>query len=751
MARMEGMETAERWLAAGETVEVVGVLTALRRRRWLVAAVVLLGTVAGALFGWLRPPKYTAEAQLVVDPRPEDVLRLPEGGLPGLEVRGNAVPTQMRLLLSPALHARVMADLGLFDDPDFNPFARLAEGEVPRAPREGLARLLSFVPESWLVSLGLAAERRPLREDEVARLAREIALGRFRAGLEVLGDNSSVITVAYTDTDPERAARIVNRLVELFVDQQLKAKLLSTTRVSSWIEERLAELRAEVERAEAAVAAFRREHDLLTPGGEGPTLSDQELADLNRELIRSRAELAEKRSRLALIRRLQRGGSDLDSVPEVAASPVIINLRAQETELLRQEAELAGLYGEKHPRMRQLRLEKKKLQDKIRLEIARIAAAMENEVRAVATRVATLEQELAAAKARTGANREVEVRLRELERQAETSRQLYENLLERYKELQRRERIVEPDVRIVAKATPPASPSSPGPRLFAAVGFGASFVFATFLALLLERFDRTFKTAREVEAELGLPVLARVPLLRLKRGQRPLRHLLDKPLSAYAEAVRSVYTGLRLGSPDRPPGVVCITSALPEEGKTTLATALALFAARSGKRVLLLDLDLRHPSIHRELGLQPRTGLVEYVQGEAEIGEVIHRDPATGLAFVPVKARTPNPTDVLESPELRELLDSARREFDLVVIDTAPVGAVTDGKLAALLAERVVFAVRWAHTEREAVVEAVRGLRELGIEPAGVVFTLVDLERAAKYGYGDVGRYYHKASKYYVE
>ncbi len=756
MARLQtpSVALADRVSSDGESVDLLGVFAALRRHRWMVALVTLGGTLAFVAVSLLVDPKYTARAQLVVDPRPNDVLEELQAALPGLEVRGSAVPTTMRLLQSPALHARVMEDLDLFRDPDFNPFVALPEGEVPTVPREGWARFLSLIPESWLAALGIVEESRPMREDEMARVAREVALARFRAGLQLIGDESSVITVEYTAKDPEKAARITNRIVEIFVDEQLKAKLLSTGRVSRWLEERLATLREEVQRAEAAVERYRAEHNLVSAQREGPTLSDQELADLNKELILARAELAEKRSKLALIRQLRAAGRGLDSVPEVAASPVMINLRQQETEVLRREAELSTLYGEKHPRMQQLRREKAELQDKIEAEINRIIKTIENEANSVAARVAVLERQLAAAKARTTVNREVEVRLRELERQAETSRQLYENLLERYKELQRREQIAEPDVRIVAKATPPAVPSSPGPKLFGLVGFGASFLFATFLALMRERLDRTFRSSREVERVTGLPVLARVPLLRLRRGWTPARYLLEKPLSLYAESIRSLYTALKLGSADRPPRVVCVVSSLPEEGKTTLAVSLALFAARSGKRVLLVDLDLRHPSIHRGLGWAVRGGLMDYVRGGATLEEIVHHDPKVGLHFVPVAGHSDNPTNVLESEALRKLFAVARERFDLVVVDTAPVAVVTDGRLATLHADRVIFALRWARTGREVAEGAVRALREIGIEPAGVALTFVDFRRLSYYEYSYVTdrKYYSKKYKrYYVE
>lgn len=750
MTRAQPVDLGQRLFDGGETLDLVNVFRILRRRIWSVLLVAVLGTVAASVFALQLTPTYTATVTLMFDPSRPNYGGIEEV-VTGLPQDAPVLATRIRLLQSRAFHARVMEDLGLFDDPEFNPYAGLGEGATPLAPREGIEKLLFFVPRDWLVAVGIASEPRPLLESEVALRAREAALGAFARSIEIVADESYVFQLAFTSEDPEKAARIANRIAEMFVDDQLKSKLVTTTRVNAWLEERLATLKDEVARAEAAVQRYRVEHNLVTAGGEeGPTLSDQELADLNRELIVARAELAEKRARLRAMREARaRGG--LDAVPEVASSPVILNLRNEETRLLREEAELSGLYGARHPRMLQLQREKEELQAKIAAELARVAQTLENDVRAVAARVAALESQLSGVKARTAVNREAEVRLRELERQAETSRQLYEAFLQRYKETREQQEIVEPDVRIVAKATPPSSPSSPGPRLFAAAGFGVFFVIGAFVAILRDRMDRGLRSAKEVEAVLGLPTLARVPALKLKRGQPPHRYLIDKPLSAYAEAIRSVYTALKLGSADRPPKIVLVTSSLPDEGKTTLAVGLATFAARSRKRVLLIDLDLRHPSVHRTLGWQVSAGLVEYLAGERTLEEVICHDLDTGVHFLPVKAQTTNPTDLLESAALRETLDRLAADFDLVVVDTAPLASVTDGKLAALLADKVVFAIRWGETDEAAAVDSVQALREIGIEPAGAVFTMVDVRKHSQYGYGDIGRYYGKTTKYYVD
>ena len=225
---------------------------------------------------------------------------------------------------------------------------------------------------------------------------------------------------------------------------------------------------------------------------------------------------------------------------------------------------------------------------------------------------------------------------------------------------------------------------------------------------------------------------------------------MDKPLSAYTEAIRGLYMALKLGKVDQPAKVVLVTSSLPQEGKTTLAVSLATLAARSDKRVLLMDLDLRHPSVHRELGWQVSGGLVEYMTNERSLEEVIHHDLETGLHFLPIKGQTTNPTDLLDSQRLKLLLKSLRDSYDYIVLDTAPLASVTDTRVAAGLADQVLFCVRWGETVVSAAEDSVQALRDVGVEPVGAVLTQVDMKKHAQYGYADVGQYYTQSQKYYV-
>jgi exopolysaccharide transport family protein len=741
-----------------EMVDVVGMFGALRRRKWTVAAITVAGTTAAYLYGSSVVPIYSAKATLLVEPTDTGIDEL-EATTSNVTTDFNAIATQIRLLQSRSYQSRVMEDLELFDDPEFNsaladPEAEPESSWLDMIPlhilAEPLEAVASLLPGDWLVASGTAQEQPEVLESIAPRIARERALDAFSGSLELLSDPVAyIININFSSPDPEKAARIANRVAEMYVDDQLNNKIFATDRTSSWLEERLAELEVELREAEERVAEFRSTN--LVGAGQGITLNQQELSDLNRDLIVARGEMSENQAKLRLIRELRSTGRSVDSIADVVNSPVIINLRQQETQLLREEAELSSLYGERHPRMVHLQNEKRNLQQKISGEIERIIQRLENDLSVTSTRVATIESQLGSVKTQNVTDQSAEVRLAQYERQAESVRAIYESFLNRFKETREQLEIVQPDVRIVSMASPPTKPTTPGKRLFAAGGLVVSFGLAALLAILLDRFDRGIRSSRQVESRLGLSTLSLVPRLdKLKRNQKPYQYLMEKPLSAYAEALRGVYMAVKLSNVDREPKVVLVTSSLPQEGKTTFAVGLATFAARSHKRVLVIDLDLRHPSVHRELGWQVSGGLVEYMAGERTLEEVIHHDLETGLHFLPIKGQTTNPTDLLDSQKMRLLVESLRDSYDYIVLDSAPLASVTDTKVAALLADKVIFCIRWGQSMIGAAEESIQALREVNIEPAGAVLTMVDMKKHAQYGYGDIGQYYTQSQKYYV-
>lgn len=564
--------------------------------------------------------------------------------------------------------------------------------------------------------------------------------------------DSYILLVSYTSTDPRRAARIANEVTETYIQDRLETKQLATDRASRWLSDRIAELREQVLESETAVERYRAENELQD--GRGLTLNEQELAALNRDLVMARTELAEKRAKLDLMRGLVERGEGLDSVAEAMQAPVIASLRRQQVELMREEAQLAREYGPRHPRMQQLEADKANLAAEIDAEMRNIVRNLENQVAVVDARVQTLERNLKEAKSESDRRSQASVQLRILEREAEANRALYTSFLNRHKELTEQKGILEAGAKIVSAASVPDQPSFPRPKLIVAAGFTSSLMLGTLLAFVRERLDAGLRSGQQVEQVLGITHIGYVPKVTGIKQQAPLHHyILKKPRSAYAEGVRSVHTTLYLSNVDDPPQVILVTSSLPGEGKTSLALSLGAAAASSGHKSVVLDLDLRRPALARTLNRRlSGPGLIEYMTERAELDEIIHAEPSQpNLDIIPIHRFAANPTDMLGSERLRALIQELRRRYKYVVLDTAPILGISDTKLAARLADVVVFAVRWGKTNEDVALNGLEALFESHASVAGAVLTQVDLRRHAKYRYGDALQYYGKYKGYYVD
>ena len=733
-------QLAERRDVAGEAIDVFGLLAVLKRRKRLVAGLALLGLTAGALIGKQITPTYTTRALIVVDPQ-EDAILGDAVAVQALSTNEEALLTQLEVIRSPIMVSRVMEQLDLFSDPEFNPALRQDE----RGLKEAVAELVEGFPGRVLIAAGLASSKEAVApsDHDAALNARLEAMQSFRQRLSVSNDGGTyVIGIAFTSHDPEKAARIANRTADTYIAAQLAAKREASGGTAAWLDRRIMELREEVNTAERAVEQFRAANDLV--GINGFRLSETEVGEINRELITARAELAGLQARLRQARSLQQRG-ELSALGEALASPVIADYRQREADLSRAESEAALTFGDRHPRRQQLVLERQNITRAIDDEVSRRMIGLQNEVQAAAIKVSSIEGQLAGGKGVNTRNLEAEVRLRELERNATAARQLYETLLQRYKEVAAGEENIRPDLRVMAVAEPPRAPSSAGPKLLAVSGLVVMTMVGSALALVLERSQKGLRSSADVRDALGLPVLGLIPEVRRTKSLRKIHeYLRAKPMSIYGEAIRATHTALREAKGGEPaPKLVLVTSALPSEGKTTLAISLAVFSARLRQRTLLVDLDLRHPMVGREIGPQltalgPGPG-----SRDGSLRTQVYRDEQLGIDLLGVDGRGHEPAALcVQHGPLHQLLSASREQYDLVIVNSAPVLGVTDTALLARLADRVAFAVRWNHTPAEAARHAVQILRETGANVAGAALTVVNLQRHASYGYHDVGSYY---------
>ncbi|MGF1455536.1 MAG: GumC family protein [Alphaproteobacteria bacterium] len=679
-------------------------------------------------------PRYTASALVMVDPRTNQVVDS-EAVLAGLGTDQATIENQLEIIRSRSLVERVVQDLNLLQDSEFNP------------PAGKPSVFAALNPLSWFSSDTAAAET-PQREPGIE--ADEV-INRFLSNLSVrIRGKSTALQINFVSEDPAKAARVANTLAEKYVNDQLEAKFEATRQATNWLSGRLEELGQQLVQAERAVEQYKIANN-LTETSDGSFLINDQLADINAQLTLAQAELAESQAKLNQANSLYASGQKIDSISQVVNSPLIRQLRNQEAELVRRGAELRNRYGARHPRMIDIEAEQQNLSGKIDEEVRRIIQQMRNDVAVTEARVQALQSNMNAIEMNAAGQRQAQIRLRELERAANSSRQLYEAYLARFKETQDQEGIQTPDARILSRAPVPSSPSFPRTNLVLAFAGPVAFLTGLLFAFTAERLDNGFRTSEQIEAATKLPNLAVITEVgnKIKRsGVNPVDFALDRPLSAYAESVRGFLTAIKMSDVDMPPKVIGITSSVPSEGKTTFAATTARLAVKRGQRTILVDTDLRHPSVTKLLGFgDVDTGIVEHLSDDCELEAVIRRDDLTELDILPVAGKAINPPDLLNSQRMAHMIERLRNMYDLVILDTAPILPVNDTKQIVRLVDKFVFVVRWEQTPREAVLNGIHELQVLQASMAGTVLTRTHVRRHAIYNYGyykykDYNKYY---------
>ena len=733
----------------------------IRRRLTVIAGLTIMGSLLAVIYALQLTPLYTATARVLLDPRKTNIVDN-EAVLSGIGNDWSAVESEVELIRSASVAIRVIDKLGLFDD---------------------VERVAPDPPFYWqiidaIISRDAMPELEPVSEDERRTgMARKLA---SRLEVSRLGE-TYLLTIAYTSPEPALSARIVNGFADAYLVDQLEAKFEATRRANDWLNTRITELRERVREAERAVELYRAENNLIEAGGT--TLNDSQVASLNEQLILARAATAEARTKLEQLQEISARGGEITSFAQGLQSQAIGQLRAKQSEVKRELAELSAKYGSRHPSVISVRSQLGHVQSQILQEIRRIEALTETEYRVAKSREDSIEASLAGLKGESAQNSQAAIRLRELEREAAASRTLFESFLARFKETTQQESLQTADSRIVERAIRPTSPSEPNKKVIAIFGFILSLGAGIGAAFLLETLDNGFRTAEQLETALKVPVLATIPLLRLEGvigrigsltgrianliRSRPAaeardgsgslrksgsRHALDHPLSAFTESIRSLRMGLRYADLDNPARVVMFTSALPTEGKSTIASNLALHAANTGEKVLLIDMDLRHPALTEIYAEDSELGIVELVMGEARISEVVRTETETKLRFIPASRSDliNHTSEILGSDKIRDFLAQARNVFDLIVIDSSPLLPVTDARALLGAVDAAVMVVCWERTSREAVRSCLR--QALGLEDKliGTVLSKVDSEKIRYYDYYKSGYYAQEYPYYYA-
>ena len=722
-------------------------LRLFNRRKMMILGIGLLAVVVTGLIVAQMTPLYRASARVMLDTRKFKAVST-EQALSGFDTMNvGALQTELEIIKSEDLLGRVVDKLGLAANPDFNGTRApdfVADALAPLRNLWGMA-LATLIPRPPLVVTPAAAQN---PKGDGADPRRRTAIGSISSHLTVtLVGRTFIILVTVESPNGTESAQVANAIADMYLVDQLDAKYEANKRATEWLEERLGELRRALQTAEEQVATYRRDKGLL--GSPEGAVSTQTLNDLNASYTKARARRIEREARLVALRRAMVNPSELANISEVASNPTLAGLRMQEIELGRRVAELSEKLGENHPRLIQARNELGTVRGRFANETRSIAVAIQAELDAAKSEEEQLKVQVDKASSVSGEASQYEAELKQLEREAQSNRAVYESFLNRFKELREQQDIQRPDARVLAYARPSGSPSYPQYQSALMIAFAIGCMLGMAGAVTIEKLDRGFRSASQIEKATGLAVLGMVPMLKGVRAARAsmLAQVVGRTTSSASEALRGVYTAITLGTLDHTPRTIAITSAAPGEGKTTFSCSLGALLTKmnASRRVLIVDLDLRLARLAETFDVKEKRGgtIDEFLLGTKTLEECLHVDAASGVHYICARPDTPNAPDVLESEAMKNALTLFMERYDLVILDCPPVMAFSDARIVCRLADYTLFLVFWAKTPREVVLNALSLLRSV-TDRIGIVVNKVDLAKHVRYGYGDYGYYYSR-------
>ena len=557
------------------------------------------------------------------------------------------------------------------------------------------------------------------------------ALLRNAIGAHRIGERTFVIRISISSLDPTRAAELANAVADQYLISQLQEEYQAVERANSWLGDRIGGLREKLQSSERAVAEFSAEFGLVD--ASGATLNERQILNLIDRLGRLRAEQAEKEARLEIARtQLAQGGGQFGLVP----SPVIAELRRERSDLLLREVALLANGADSNIELGNVRRGLAEVEVAIAAETEAAVSGVEADLEIVRQQVAFLESRLEEERSTLIENNSAMVTLRELERESETDRALYESFLERFKQIGEFTGLQSANARIISRASIPTSPSAPNWMLNAILAILAATGVGVLTILAAEYLDTSLNSPEDVERHLDEPVLASIP--RIGKSTEPTAYppdfLVENPLSRYAEAFRALRSSVLLANIDKHAQIVAITSAIPGEGKTVTAHSLARISAMLGAKTLLIDGDLRRRQLTINLGLDNKNGLLEILAENLPAELAIHKDTKTDLSVLPASRHSSIVGDVFGSIRMRELLEQLRADYDLIILDTAPLNIVTEARTAAYLVDATVLVALWRKTNYRAARTARNILISAHASIVGVVLSQVGERLHRRYG-----------------
>lgn len=669
------------------------IVKALWAKKLLIIVVTALFTVLGTYYAKSIDPQFTASS--VISVQRDELLPSAVTQVLGLGESTFEINTHIEIMQSPEMMNLLIADLSLENDPEFN------------------------LPEERVTAYSEAQKRFMLVE-------------RLRAAISIRpAAGASIIRIEARSKDPVKAATIANRLADIFVKQNMDLKYAEVQRVTEWMDQKRAELQNAMDEDANALREFQANSGMIG-GNNILQFHNQEFLQLNAKLLETEQKLSDAQNRLEFVRKNMHKQRGLYSIDEVMNSSVISSLKREEARLQAEKSRLATKFGEKHPDVIAVKNDLQTLQSEIHEEVRGIVKNIENNVTLFEKRLADLKKRINEFQGDFRSERKEQlIRLQELQQDAETSRRFYENFLAVYQQAAPQSMLNDSNVKILSYAQPPVFSSYPNKRMLAVLSVMVGLFFAVFLALVLDRMNKTFRSIRDVENYTGFPLYSIVPTVKRQKGKKNTRYVLDRPTSKASESMRNLRMNLSLRArAEENIQIINFTSTNPSEGKSTISAWFAMLSAKAGERVLLIDCDMRRPKQHHNLKMTVNRSLVDYLTDRAALAEIIQKDEPSGLDIIPCKPTPSHALSLLTSAKLQDMLDELRDEYDLIILDAPAAATLSDPYVLSKLSDRTLYVMDYERTDKEQIGHALKQFRDIHYDNIGIVLNKVDFKKS---------------------
>ncbi|WFU39459.1 polysaccharide biosynthesis tyrosine autokinase [Bradyrhizobium sp. CB82] len=707
-----------------------------RRQFPTMVAIVSAGLILALLYLFTAAPQFTSTATMVIDTRKVQLFQQ-QSVLGDIAIDSATVETQVEILKSENISLAVIRDLHLIDDPEFT------------GSGGGLLGAMIGSVTGGHVSSEFELTRKALQRFEHNRTVKRLGL-------------TYVMEIGFTSRDPAKAARIANAIADAYIVDQLEAKYQATRRASVWLQDRIKELRTQASTAQKAVVDFKIANNIVDSGGR--LMNEQQLAEVNSQLVLAHASTAEAKARLDRMNDILKQDIPDANVTDALKNDTIVKLRAQYVDMASKESIWSARYGSDHLAAVNLRKQMAEIKKNITDELRRIQESYKSDYDIAGTREESIKASLANVVSESQLTNQAQIQLRELESNAQSYQAMYDNFLQRYMESVQQQSFPITEARVISAATTPLVKSSPKSMVILGAALLGGLMLSFGAAMARELTDKVFRTTTQVEDVLGASCIAILPTLdaaassilpgklgRKSDNPQPnlLRYVVNTPLSRFAEAVRSLKVAVDLNSIVRENRALAVTSTLPSEGKSTLSSNLAQLMAHSGARVILVDADLRNPSLSRALAPDAEIGLVDVIAQKVQLDDALTVDPETRLSMLPAgrTSKLLHTNEILASKQMRDLVALLRSKYDYVVLDMPPMAPVVDVRVTSSFVDSYVFVVEWGKTKMDVVKHNLRNAPAIQDKLLGVVLNKADTKLLARYE-SYHGRYYYQ--KYYA-